>query len=71
MTEAKVIKALIFAYEDDKFNRSQELIFLKEKYPDTVNLVSYKCGEGHNTYEKDCKLEETKKIIKNYVEKQK
>ena len=71
MTEAKVIKALIFAYEDDKFNRSQELIFLKEKYPDSVNLISYKCGKGHNTYEKDCKLNETKKIIKSYVQEQK
>ena len=71
MTEAKVVKALIFTYEDDKFNRSQELIFLKEKSPDTVKLVSYSCGKGHNTYEKDCKLEETKRIIKSYIEKQK
>mgnify|MGYP001163959844 FL=1 len=71
MIEAKTIKALIFAYEDDKFNRPKELIFLKEKYSNSVNLVSYKCGKGHNTYEKDCKLEETKNIIRNYVKKQK
>ena len=68
--EADLIKALIFAYEDDKFNRSKELMFLKEKSPDTVNIIAYKCGEGHNTYRKDCRINETKKIIKKYIEEQ-
>ncbi|MDA7577473.1 hypothetical protein N8700_05615 [Candidatus Pelagibacter sp.] len=67
---ANSIKALIFAYEDDKFNRSKELMFLKEKSPETVKLIEYKCGEGHNTYRKDCKIDETKKIIKKYIEEQ-
>ena len=68
--EADLIKALIFAYEDDKFNRSKELMFLKEKSPDTVNIIAYKCGEGHNTYRKDCRINETKKILKKYIEEQ-
>ena len=67
---ANSIKALVFAYDDDKFNRSKELMFLKKKSPDTVNLVGYKCGEGHNTYRKDCRIEETKKMIKKYIEDQ-
>jgi hypothetical protein len=68
MIEAKKIKALIFAYEDDAFNRPKELNFLKEKYPDTVELVGYKCGNGHSTINNDCRLSKTKKIIKNYFE---
>ena len=71
MTEAKVIKALIFAYEDDKFNRSKELNFLKEKYPNSVKLVGYKCGKGHYTIDDDCQINKTKKIIKNYFENSK
>ena len=68
MTEVKALKALIFAYEDDAFNRPKELNFLKEKYPNTVELVGYKCGKGHNTAHNDCKLSKTKKIIKNYFQ---
>jgi predicted esterase len=70
MTKAKTVKALIFAYEDDKFNRPQELIFLKEKYPNSVELVGYKCGKGHNTTNNDCRFNKTKQSIKNYFEKQ-
>jgi len=69
MTEVKAIKALIFAYEDDGFNRPKELNFLKEKYPDSVELVGYKCGKGHNTMNNDCRLNKTKNIIKNYFKK--
>jgi hypothetical protein len=45
-------------------------MFLKEKSRDTVNLVKYQCGIGHYTYRKDCKIEDTKKIIKKYIEEQ-
>jgi hypothetical protein len=71
MIKARIIKTLIFAYEDDTFNRPQELNFLKEKYPNSVELISYKCGKGHFTVHKDCKLNKTKKIIKNYFVNQK
>ena len=68
MTKAKTVKALIFAYKDDAFNRPQELIFLKEKYPSSVKLVGYTCNKGHYTMHNDCKITKTKKIIKSYVE---
>jgi len=71
MTQAKVIQALIFAYKDDEFNRPKELNFLVEKYPNTVELVGYNCGEGHNTSHNDCRLSKTKKKIKAYFENSK
>ena len=71
MTQVKAIKALIFAYEDDKFNRPKELNFLIEKYPNSVELVGYKCGNGHDTTHNDCRLSKTKKIIKAYFENSK
>ena len=71
MTKVKAVKALIFAYEDDAFNRPQELIFLKEKYPNSVKLVSYNCGNGHGTGYNDCRGDTTKMIIINYFKNQK
>ena len=71
MTEVNAVKALIFAYEDDGFNRPKELNFLKEKYPNSVKLVGYKCGKGHYTIDDDCQINKTKKIIKNYFENSK
>ena len=71
MTSVKAIKALIFAYEDDGFNRPKDLNFLIEKYPDSVELIGYKCGNGHGTMNNDCRLSKTKKIIKNYFENSK
>ena len=71
MIEAKIIKALIFAYEDDAFNRPKELNFLKEKYPNSIELIGYKCGKGHSTVDNDCKIKKTKKIIKNYFQNSK
>ena len=71
MIKANTIKALVFAYEDDEFNRSQELKFLTEKYPNSVKLVSYKCGNGHYTLHNDCKLSKTKKQIGEHMKKQK
>jgi len=68
MLKAKVVKALIFAYEDDAFNRPKDLNFLKENYPNSVELIGYKCGNGHSTARKDCRLKKTKKIIKEYIE---
>tara|TARA_B100001057_G_scaffold86054_1_gene81929 strand:- start:649 stop:1818 length:1170 start_codon:yes stop_codon:yes gene_type:complete len=69
MIKAKVIKALIFVYEDDPYNRPKELMFLKEKYPNSVEMVGYKCGNGHSTAYNDCRFDKTKQIIKKYFEK--
>ena len=70
MIKAKVIKALIFAYEDDPYNRPKELMFLKKKYSNSVKMVSYNCRNGHNTGYDDCRFDATKQIIKKYFEKQ-
>ena len=69
MIKAKVIKALVFAYEDDPYNRPKELMFLKKKYPNSVEMVGYNCRKGHNTSYNDCRFDKTKKIIKKYFEK--
>jgi len=71
MIKAKIIKALIFAYEDDAFNRPQELNFLKEKYSASIKLIGYECGKGHSTVDEDCKIKKTKEIIKNYFQNSK
>ncbi len=70
ITKAKVIDALIFAYEDDEYNRPEELRFLKEIYPKNVNLVGYHCGNGHLTHIYDCKSSETEILILNYINQQ-
>ncbi len=70
ITKAKVIDALVFAYEDDDFNRPEELKFLKEIYSKNVNLVGYNCNNGHSTHINDCKSSETETIILNYIKQQ-
>ena len=67
MLAAEVIRALVFAYPDDAYNRPQELKFLTDKYPDSVQIVIYGCGEGHSTHRKDCRLEETVQTMKSYI----
>ncbi|MEM6664305.1 MAG: alpha/beta hydrolase-fold protein [Pseudomonadota bacterium] len=66
---APELKALIFAYENDAFNRPQELQFLPEAHPKTVTLVSYGCPgvRPHGTYRRDCRLRATTEAIKAFV----
>ena len=70
ITKAKVIDALVFAYEDDIFNRPEELKFLTEIYPKNVNIVGYNCKNGHLTHINDCKSSETEILILNYINQQ-
>ena len=70
ITKAKVIDALVFAYEDDDYNRPEELKFLTEIYPKNVNLVGYNCNNGHLTHINDCKSSETETIILKYIKQQ-
>ena len=70
------IEALIFAYENDPFNRPQELQFLIETFPNTVQLIGYKCDvslgkTGHTTHIDDCQHSKTSELIRNYIEKRK
>ena len=67
MLKAKRIEALVFAYEDDVFNRPQDLTFLTDAYPESVEMIGYHCGEGHFTYQKDCQFTENKARIAGYI----
>jgi len=70
------IEALIIAYKNDPYNRPQELQFLIETFPNTVQLIGYKCDvslgkTGHTTHIDDCQRSKTSELIRNYVEKRK
>ncbi|WP_299881739.1 hypothetical protein [uncultured Cocleimonas sp.] len=68
--------ALVFAYENDPYNRPQELQFLANNYPlvgsSGVDLVSYDCGlrNAHQTFRKDCRFAETSQRIQRFINKQ-
>ena len=70
------IEALIFAYKNDAYNRPQELQFLIEAFPNTVQLIGYKCDvslgkTGHTTHINDCQRSKTSDLIRNYLEDRK
>ena len=67
MTQPNEVPKLIFAYQDDAFNRPSELTFLIEAFPDTAKVIRQKCGKGHNTHKSDCQIEETVKLMKNLI----
>ena len=64
---ADKLEFLIFAYEDDPFNRPLELEFLVDKGEPYPEIIGYSCNEGHFTYKKDCKHEETYKRILHFL----
>ena len=72
MLAAKNIDALIFAYDDDEYNRPQDLQFLTDHDPDSVRIMSYRCDYEytHNTHLHDCRHQQTKKLIKQYIQEQ-
>ncbi len=76
MLNAPQMDAIVFAYENDAFNRPQELQFLANHYPQRnssgVNFVAYDCGlrNAHQTFRKDCRLAETHQQIKQFIEQQ-
>jgi pimeloyl-ACP methyl ester carboxylesterase len=71
MLAAERIDALLFAYEDDIYNRPAELGFLPVAYPESVRLVGYDCAGGHNTHIDDCRVDETAAMIRRYIEQRK
>ena len=76
MLKAPKMDALVFAYENDAFNRPQELQFLAQNYPlsntQGVDLIAYDCGlrKPHQTFRKDCRGAETSLRIKRFIEQQ-
>lgn len=67
MLEVERIEALVFGYDDDRFNRPEDLRFLTEAFPDSVKLIGYDCGNGHSTHLSDCRLTETTRLVRDYV----
>ena len=67
ITQPNDIQKLIFAYEDDAYNRPQELAFITEAFPDTATLIPQKCGGGHLTHKNDCQMEQTIELMKELI----
>lgn len=67
MLQAERIRALVFAYEDDPFNRPQDLAFLTDSYPNSLELINYRCGAGHVTHIRDCQQEQTTEAIMQFI----
>lgn len=61
------VNKLIFAYEDDAFNRPQELTFLTDAFPNTAKLVSQKCGGGHLSHKNDCDFDNNIQLMKELI----
>ena len=71
MTQPNNVPKLVFAYEDDVFNRPSELAFLTKAFPNSATLISQKCGKGHNTHKIDCALDATVNLMKDVIYGQK
>lgn len=67
MTQPNNVPKLIFAYEDDAFNRPSELTFITQAFPDSATLISQKCGKGHKTHKNDCQMDETVKLMEAFI----
>ncbi len=69
MLEAPEIRALIFAYYDDPYERPEDLKFLTERYPRTVQLIGYECDipNRHLVHLNDCREAATTEAISKYI----
>ena len=68
ISKADELEFLIFAYEDDPFNRPIELEFLIDKEEQYPEIIGYSCNEGHFTYRKDCEGKKTYERIINFFQ---
>ena len=67
MLDVERIDALVFGYDDDRFNRPEDLRFLTDAFPRSVKLFGYFCGSGHKTHLRDCQLTKTTRLIRDYI----
>lgn len=69
MLRAETIRALVFAYEADEYNRPADLAFLTETWPGGVELVAYGCdpANDHMSHLHDCRPDETARRIRDFV----
>lgn len=51
---AKPVRALVFAFPEDAFNRPQELKFLIDAFPETVRMIVPECGRRHSDHAARC-----------------
>jgi predicted alpha/beta hydrolase family esterase len=75
MKSFDIVRALVFAYDNDPYNRSSELEFLADTFPGAVRMISYSCNiglplTGHLTHLKDCQQAGTTQTIFQYVDEQ-
>jgi len=68
ISKAKRLNFLVFAYEDDPFNRPKDLGFLLNSKTSYPKIVGYNCNKGHFTYTKDCKSSETSSRILTFFQ---
>ena len=66
--EAKRLDFLIFAYDDDPFNRPEDLIVFQKSEKIFPKIIGYTCNEGHFTYKNDCKSQETYEKILTFFQ---
>lgn len=68
--EAPEINALIFAYHDDPFDRPEDIKFLTERYPQTAQIIGYKCDipNEHLVHLNDCREVATTEAIGKYIQ---
>ena len=68
ISKAKRLNFLVFAYEDDPFNRPKDLDFLLNRKNSHPEIIGYNCNKGHFTYKKDCKGSETSSRILTFLQ---
>jgi pimeloyl-ACP methyl ester carboxylesterase len=68
ISKAKILNFLVFAYEDDPFNRPRDLGFLLNRKTSYPKIIGYNCNKGHFTYTKDCKINETSSRILTFFQ---
>ena len=66
--EAERLDFLIFAYDDDPFNRPEDLFVFHKPNNLFPKIIGYTCNKGHYTYKNDCKSDETFQKILNYLQ---
>jgi pimeloyl-ACP methyl ester carboxylesterase len=68
LLDAPSLTALVFAYEDDPFERPADLGFLVEAHP-AVRLVGYACPgrTGHTTHLRDCREASTASAVADFL----
>ena len=63
MLSGAPFRALIFSYDDDEYENTANLQFLARR----GRLAPSNCGRGHRTYKRDCRADETARLIAGFL----